>query len=272
VDKLKEDDFVSLEVSSFQLETIGKFKPEIALILNLSRNHLDRHKDMAEYIAAKKRIFMNQDESDFLVLNADDARVKEFGKEARAKKIYFKSGGGLNPNQAAVSAVAGILGISKEIVSCVFRDFKGIEHRMEYLCGTGPVRFINDSKATTAESTLWALRNIPDEVILIAGGRDKGVDYAIIREEARRKVRRLILIGEAKDKIAAALEGAVDIEKAATLEEAVEKANFFAKPKDTVLLSPMCSSFDMFRDYEERGRCFKQAVAGLRKKAKVNLS
>ncbi len=258
--KMKEDDFVSLEISSFQLETIRTFKPKIALILNITSNHLDRYKSMQEYIQAKKRIYLNQDASDYLVLNSDDSILKELAKEAKARLEFFSEEGELNPNQAAVLTVGSILGIEKQLCLDVFADFKGIEHRMEFVAEEDGVKFINDSKATTVESAIWALKNILEPIIWIAGGRDKGIDYRIIGNLARRKVKKAILIGEAKEKIKDALKDALSVEHAVTLEEAVRNAYSCAQPGDCILLSPMCSSYDMFSDYEERGRVFKKAV------------
>ena len=268
VSKMKEDDFVSLEVSSFQLEKIQAFKPKISVILNFSRNHLDRYKDMREYLKAKKRIFMNQDKDDYLVLNYQDPIRGELAKEAKAKVVYFSQDEDLNPNQSAVLAVASILGIGRELALNVFREFKGIEHRMEYFTEINNVKFINDSKATTVDSTIWALKNISCPVILIAGGRDKGSDYRPILDLIQKKVRDVILIGEAKEKIKDVLTGFLPIDEAQSLEEAVNAAFYKANSGDCVLLSPMCSSFDMFSNYEERGNCFKRAVQELLLKVK----
>ncbi|MEI6632090.1 MAG: Mur ligase family protein [bacterium] len=263
LDKLRPGDYVSLEVSSFQLEHINKFRPKIALILNLTRNHLDRYGNMQEYINAKKRIFMNQEKSDYLVLNGEDEELIKVGREARPRVIYFFKEEGLNPNQAAVLEVGSILGIEKELCLKVFADFKGLEHRMEEVAELNNVKFINDSKATTAESVIWAIENIKRPIVLIAGGRHKGIDYSMILESARKKVKKVILIGEARDIIADALGGSLALERADTMQEAVSKAFSIASPGDCVLLSPMCSSFDMFFDYEDRGRIFKEAVSSL---------
>jgi len=152
-----EDDFVSLEVSSFQLEHIRSFKPKISVILNFSRNHLDRYKNMEEYLEAKKRIFLNQDSSDFLISNAQDPVLKEAVSSCRAKKVFFSGENGISPNQSAVLAVASILNIEKDTCLKVFSEFKGLEHRLEYVAEIGGVKFINDSKATTVESCVMAL-------------------------------------------------------------------------------------------------------------------
>jgi len=266
VAKMGQGDFVVLEVSSFQLETIKDFKPKIALILNLTPNHLDRYSDMQEYLAAKKRIFLNQDHSDFLILNGLDAQSLGIAKQAASKVNFFTKESGLNPNQAAVFKVGQILGIDKQKMLDVFREFKGIEHRMEEVAVINKIKFINDSKATTADSAIWALNSISSPVILIAGGRDKGIDYGVIAQAAKNKVKQVVLIGEAKDKIASCLGGQFKIEKVDSLEEAVNKAYSFAGPGFSVLFSPMCSSYDMFADYEDRGRVFKKIVLDLAKK------
>jgi UDP-N-acetylmuramoylalanine--D-glutamate ligase len=271
VAKMSDKDYACLEVSSFQLERIKSFKPKIAVMLNFSRNHLDRHKDMREYLGAKKRIFLNQDKKDFLVLNGNDPILSGLAEEANSQVTYFYEGNGLNPNQAAVITVAAILGIERDICLKVFKEFKGLEHRFEYVAEVNGVRFINDSKATVAESTIWAIKNLPSGIILIAGGRDKGVNYAAILDAAKKKVRAIILIGEARKKIAEAVAGTLAVEEAASLKEAVIKAFEKASSGDSVLLSPMCSSFDMFSDYEERGRAFKEIVLDLAKnKESVN--
>lgn len=265
VHKMAKDDFVSLEISSFQLERIRNFKPKISVMLNFSKNHLDRYKDIEEYLDAKKRIFMNQEECDFLVLNERDPILRNLANEAKAKVIFFSESGELNPNQSAVVAVGSILGIDKNICLKVFSEFKGLEHRFEYVAEINNIKFINDSKATLVESTIWAIKNISTPVILIAGGKDKGVDYKGILDIAARKVKEVILIGEAKEKIKKEFKGFLSLDEASTLEEAVNKAYLKAKPGDSVLLSPMCSSFDMFSDYEERGNVFKKAVLNLAK-------
>ena len=263
VEKIAVGDFVALEVSSFQLEKIETFRPKIALLLNFSRNHLDRYKDMQDYLRAKKRIFMNQDKSDYLVLNKNDQTLKSLDKESKAKIVYFSESPDINPNQAAVLAVGEILGISKEIIYRVFAEFKGVQHRLEFVAEIGGVRFFNDSKATTVDSAVWALQNMSSPVVLIAGGRGKGNDYNTILNLAVQKVKEAVVIGEAALQIRDAFLKFFPVEKAGTLPEAVNIAYKKAVPGDCVLFSPMCKSFDMFSDYEERGRVFKQAVQEL---------
>ncbi|MFA5090139.1 MAG: Mur ligase family protein [Candidatus Omnitrophota bacterium] len=269
VENIGAGDFVSLEVSSFQLENIQAFKPKIAIILNISRNHLDRYKNMSDYLAAKKRIFMRQDAGDYLVLNQDEPLLGGIKQEARSKIVYFLEGAGFNANQAAVAAAGSLLGVSRGVMDKVFRDFKGIEHRMEYVTQVNGIRFVNDSKSTTVEATVWALKNMRHPVILIAGGREKGNDYSSILPWAREKIKSLILIGEAKERIRKALGAVIPLEDAASLPEAVRMAFLKAASGDCILLSPMCKSFDMFANYEERGTIFKTAVFALSKEQAV---
>jgi len=263
VGKMEEKDYVSLEVSSFQLEKIDTFRPKVAAILNLSRNHLDRYNNMEDYLKAKKRIFKNQESSDFLVLNEDDPFTRNLGPEAKAKAVYFKAEGGLNANQSAAMAIAGILGIGKDIVLNVFKDFKGVEHRMEEVLTLNGIKFINDSKSTTTQATVWALNSLSGPVVLIAGGREKGNDYREVLELARGKVKAAVLIGEAQERISKAFNGAIDVDKALTLDEAVKKAVNLLPGGGCLLFSPMCKSFDMFSNYEERGKAFKSIALKL---------
>ncbi len=265
VSRMSCDDFVSLEVSSFQLEKIVTFKPKVSVILNFSRNHLDRYLDMKGYLEAKKRIFMNQDNNDYLVLNSQDNFVNDLEKITGPKVVYFSEGEGLNPNQAAALTVGSLLGIEKELCFKVFDDFKGVEHRLEFVEEVNGIKFINDSKATTVDSTVWALKNVTGPVILIAGGREKGNDYTLILELVKEKVKEVILIGEAKERIKAALDGIIATRQAPSLEEAVRQAFAGARRGCVVLFSPMCKSFDMFNDYEHRGKVFKQAIYALAK-------
>jgi len=271
VEQMQAGDFVVLEISSFQLETIKDFKPKIAVILNLTANHLDRYNDIQEYLDAKKRIFINQDSKDFLVLNADDPVLGAVACLAKSKVVFFAQEDNLNPNQSAVTAVGRILGLESVEMQKVFKEFKGIEHRMEEVAEICGVKFINDSKATTADSAIWAISNIAAPVIIIAGGRHKKIDYRVILDVAKNKVIHAFLIGEAKDIIARDLsQGDFPIDKMNTLKEAVTGAYYRAKPGCVVLFSPMCSSYDMFTDYEERGRVFKRIVLDLAQEVKAH--
>jgi UDP-N-acetylmuramoylalanine--D-glutamate ligase len=263
VSRLSASDFVVLEVSSFQLEKIRTFKPLIALITNLNPNHLDRYKDLREYTDAKKRVFMNQGPEDYLVLNSLDPVVSGFAAEARSQAVYFGASADLNPNQSAVASAASILGIDNSVCMEVFRSFKGLEHRMEEVARIGDITFINDSKATTVESAIWALQNIPSRAVLIAGGKDKGLDYSLILGLAQKKLRSAVLIGQARRLIRNAFSGKVPVEDAVDMRDAVIRAYRRAQPGDCVILSPMCASYDMFADYEDRGRVFKSIVKEL---------
>ena len=278
-------DYVVLEVSSFQLESLldpisdGRdhdpadmwhvkgFKPHIALILNFNENHLDRHKDLEEYLAAKKKIFLNQDEGDYLVLNEAQPEIRALASQAKSRAVYFKAPAGdpliTNPNYSAAMAVGKILNVSTKACQDVFKGFKGVEHRLERVRRFNGVEYINDSKATTAQSALWALENIRQPIVMICGGRDKNIEFSVLAGPVRQKVKKMLVIGEARAKIRRAFEGLVDLEECDGLEQAVGKARQSACEGDCVLLSPMCASFDMFKDFEERGRVFKDIVGRL---------
>ncbi|MFC1592455.1 UDP-N-acetylmuramoyl-L-alanine--D-glutamate ligase [Candidatus Omnitrophota bacterium] len=257
---MQSEDFVSLEVSSFQLETIKSFKPAISVILNFSPDHLDRYPDIDAYLTAKSRIFMNQDAADYLVLNYDDVVVRGLARKSNAKVVYFDQKTHFNPNFAAVVAVASILGIDRNLCEDVFGRFPGLPHRLEQVAQFQQREFINDSKATNLDAVAFALKSIHSDVILIAGGKDKGSDYTRIKDLVRSKARSLIVIGEARNKIKQALGASLPVREASGLREAVEFAFQASRPGDCILLSPMCSSFDMFRNYEHRGEVFKKAV------------
>ncbi|MBM3252544.1 MAG: UDP-N-acetylmuramoyl-L-alanine--D-glutamate ligase, partial [Candidatus Omnitrophica bacterium] len=197
IPKIKKQDLVALEVSSFQLETIDKFKPKVAVFLNFSCNHLDRYNNMQEYLSAKKRIFKNQDAKDWAVLNYLDKTTRGVSKETRSQVLFFnhkdkKGNAELNSNQLAVLAVAKIFGINKDKCLEVFRKFRGIEHRLELVRTIGGVDFVNDSKSTTVDSAIWALSNINKPIVMIAGGKDKGSDFSIIKNLIKEKVKELI--------------------------------------------------------------------------------
>ena len=262
---MKEDDLVSLEVSSFQLENITNFKPKVAALLNFSQNHLDRHKDMQEYLDAKKRIFMNQDKEDWAVLNYDYPEVRGLSAGIKSKVLYFnkvkeEEDFKLNSNYRAAIAIGSIFGVSQDICITIFKKFKGIEHRFEYVRTVNGVDFINDSKATTVEAAIWALNNLNKPAIMIAGGRDKGMDFSAIKNLLKEKVKKLVLVGETRQKIKKTLGDAVETKEVETLDEAVSFAYGDASDGDCVLLSPMCASFDMFVNFEQRGKVFKDIV------------
>lgn len=260
---LKSTDYVVLEVSSFQMESIIQFKPHVAVLLNFSQNHLDRHKDMQEYFDAKRRIFMNQDAGDFAVLNFKDELVAGLADKVKSKVVYFnegKAGRWLNPNYMAAQAVGRILGIDEMVSDWVFANFKGVEHRLELVRTINGVEFINDSKSTTVEAGRWALENITKPIVIICGGRDKHADFTVLRDLVKKKIKKMITIGEARPVLAAVFKNSASTEECDSLEEAVRCAQKAAAPGDAVILSPMCASFDMFNNYEHRGQVFKEIV------------
>lgn len=265
---MKSDEYVSLEVSSFQLEKIKAFHPKVAVILNVTPDHMDRYASMDEYYQAKKRICENQDTRDCLIINGKDAYLEKMAEGVKPRVVFFDRLGfktEFNQNQLAVLAVAKVLGIKEEVVLSVFNIFKGVEHRMEYAGELDGVEFINDSKATNIDSTVWALNNIKKPAVLIAGGREKGSNFSSLKGLIRQKVKFVVLIGEAAEKIYEAWKEVLPCHKTGSLKEAVALAYQNAQTGDCVLLSPMCKSFDMFTDYEHRGRVFKEAVDHLRR-------
>ncbi len=297
-------DIYATELSSFQLEGIESFRPFVATVLNLTPDHLDRYADFDAYIRAKKRIFVNQQASDFAVLNADDPRTAaiaaevnsqvvlfsrdtepEHGVFVRGSAILFREHGseqellstgdiGLKgahnlENVLAACALALLAGASPASLRIAVRGFKGVEHRLERVAAIGGVEYFNDSKATNVDATIKSLQAFPGNIHLIAGGRDKGADFAVLEPLVRERVRHLVLIGEAAGKIRDALGAVVDTSEAASLPEAVALCSRHARPGDVVLLAPACASYDMFRDYEHRGRVFKQTVLDLMKAAET---
>ncbi|MFH1562405.1 MAG: UDP-N-acetylmuramoyl-L-alanine--D-glutamate ligase [Nitrospirota bacterium] len=295
VDKIDKSHLVVVEISSFQLETIKDFRPNIAVFLNFTPDHLDRHKDLDNYLKTKARLFENQTSEDFMVLNANDSAIMEVSQQFKAKPVYFssdkrdfKDGVWVEGNQImsrfngkennicqsqdiilpgthnlenalASIGVSLILNIELEAVRKTLKEFKGVEHRLEEIACINGVRFINDSKATNVDSVIVALKSFNEPIILIAGGRGKGCDYSRLNFLLAEKVKALILLGEAKDKIASQV-NFNNIFKVQDLHEAVQLSYELAKPNNVVLLSPACASYDMFKNFEERGRVFKEAV------------
>jgi UDP-N-acetylmuramoylalanine--D-glutamate ligase len=256
-------DAVALEVSSFQLEGIHAFKPRVAAILNVTPDHLDRYKDVAAYLEAKVRVTMNQGSGDTLVLNYRDPALRALTSRTKAKVVFFNKEPwekAFNENQMAVIAIVGAMGVSRSVAEEVFRTFKGVEHRLEFVRDLDGVTYVNDSKATNIDSTIWALKNTKPPVVLIAGGREKGSDFSSILDLVKRTVRHAVLVGESKEKIAEAWKGHISFTVVTTFEEAVRTAQTTARTGEVVLFSPMCKSFDMFTDYEHRGRTFKELV------------
>ncbi len=283
-----------VEISSFQLEAIEDFRPRIAVLLNITEDHLDRYPTYNDYIGAKVRIFVNQNSGDTAVLNSDDPIVMRFGERIKARKFLFTLKGKLDEgafsngrtislrwagkeekyslaktplkgihnveNMTAALSAARIFGCSKRAIQNALDRFQGLEHRLEFVREMEGVRFYNDSKGTNVGSVVKSLQSFSEPVILIAGGKDKNGDLSPLQELIRKRVKHLILIGEAKERMNRELGGLTDTVIAKSLEEAVLLARQRAKGGEVVLLSPACSSFDMFKDYKERGRIFKEAV------------
>ncbi|MBU4342768.1 MAG: UDP-N-acetylmuramoyl-L-alanine--D-glutamate ligase [Candidatus Omnitrophica bacterium] len=264
IGRIKKDSIVVLEVSSFQLERIKTFKPKSSIILNISDNHLDRYKDIEEYVGLKKRVFLNQDKGDIVFLNGRDKLLREISQDIKARVELFdtyKDFGNRfnirNENFLAAMSMASLEGVNESVMLDVISRFKGIEHRLEYAGSRDGIDFINDSKATTVSSVEWALRSLDGRIILIMGGRYKGGDFGRLKAFLDKKVDLVIAIGEASPEIKGHLNGYRDLVEGKDLEDAVGIAFKRAKKGHKILLSPGCSSFDMFKNYEERGRAFK---------------
>ncbi|MBF0512046.1 MAG: UDP-N-acetylmuramoyl-L-alanine--D-glutamate ligase [Candidatus Omnitrophica bacterium] len=258
---LKPSDTVVLEISSFQLESTTYFKPHVAVWTNFSQNHLDRHRDLEEYFQAKLKIFTNQDSNDFAILNFQDDAHRQLVGKLKAKVVFFKKEEIIdNPNYLAALETARVLGISEEISRRVFADFKGVEHRLEFVRELHGVEFINDSKSTTVEAGRWALERTKKPMVMICGGLDKHLDYSPLRTLVAHKVKHMIAIGQARFIMKSTFGDLVDVDVFNSLEEAVKAAQLVAHQGQSVLFSPMCASFDMFNDYEHRGRVFKEIV------------
>ena len=298
VDKSREDHLYVTEISSFQLEYIHEFRAALALILNLSGNHIDWHGDMESYAAAKKKLLLGQKAGDAAVLNREDARIWGWNGDAasavhgfsskrpvrrgafvRDSWIVFRDGkeedrilpvseiklpGRHNlENVMAAAAAARICGVVPSRIRASVRGFRGLEHRLEPVAVIRGVSFVNDSKATTVDATLKALASFSRPVVLVLGGKDKGSDFRPLRRAVRRGVKSIVLVGLAKEKIRAALAGTAPMVEVRTYPEVVRAAAAAASAGDVVLLAPACTSWDMFRDFEERGRVFKREVRRL---------
>ena len=265
IKNLRRDSVAVLEVSSFQLANIQTFRPHIAVLLNLTDNHYDWHGTFQAYADAKWNIFKNQMPEDFAILNADDAETKKRESNVRAKKKYFKSTSSENPNYEACLEVAQIFKLNEVLCRKLLKEFRGIEHRMENVNFGDGVNYINDSKSTTIASLGWALDRMNKKVVLIMGGLHKGGDFSQLQNKVKEKVKSLVVIGKASLEIEHVFRAFVSVQKAASLEDALRIARSQSKIGDTILFSPACASFDMFRDYEDRGRQFKEIVARLQK-------
>ncbi len=268
---------VVLELSSFQLEDSPTLRPTVAVVLNIHANHLDRHGNIEAYVKAKENIFRNQKKTDLLVLNGDDARVRAMAKKTRSRVVFFSSKDKLifRPercvlrgahnflNMAAVSAVARALRVPAAKLRKTLEAFKTLEHRIEPIGEVGGVKFVNDSKSTTVDSTRMALLAVDGPVVLIAGGRDKGAPFGELESLLREKLRAAVLYGEAREKIAAIWKALPCVRTEKDFRAAVRLAFAQAKKGDTVLLSPMCTSFDQFNSFEERGETYRHVVKEL---------
>jgi UDP-N-acetylmuramoylalanine--D-glutamate ligase len=291
-----------VETSSFQLETIDTFHPWIAVMLNFSPDHLDRHPDVDAYGRAKARIFENQDDGDWAVINADDPSVLELARRGRASRRCFARhaaiaegvviedewiverrsgatarliplgavhliGPHLVDDVMAAAAVGVVAGAAPAAMAAAVDRFEGLEHAMELVAVVGGVQFVNDSKATNVESALRSIESFERGLVPIIGGRFKGGDLGLLRRPLGARATAVIAIGEAGPLVRRTLAGAVAVHDAGSLEEAVAKAYALAQPEGVVLLAPACSSFDMFQDYAERGRRFKEEVARIATRA-----
>lgn len=294
----KKDELLIAEVSSFQLETISEFKPKGAAILNLTPDHLDRHGNMKNYLAAKSGIYQNQSGSDFLVLNYDDEKLRQLDID-RPQKIYFsrqqevqgvfvkddvmyanfrgqeeriisvkdiKIPGGHNlENALAATALALAMNVPSYSIAHTLRTFSGVPHRLEYVAEINGIQYINDSKGTNPDSTIKALEAYPEPIVLIAGGKNKGSNFRELALKIKEKVKYLVLVGKASSEIASAVEevGYKKYILVDSFSDTVQVATSHAQTGDIVLLSPACASWDMFVNYEQRGNLFKELVLHL---------
>ncbi len=254
----KKNDLIVLEISSFQLETIIEFKPYLAALLNIEPNHLDRHPTFQDYFEAKMNIFRNQQKNDWAVVNKNIEGLNAIEKKIKSQIVHFSSEFE-NQNLSCVYRIASIFSLGKIECLKVFNNFKGIPHRLQVIKTINNVTFVNDSKSTNPSSTIWAFRNIKGPIILIAGGKDKGVDYSAIIPHLK-NVKKINLFGQAAGKIEKALKEHIDTQIFSSLTEVINASFKDAGTKATVLFSPMCSSFDMFSNYMERGRKFIETV------------
>ena len=306
VEQTNNDTIAVVELSSFQLELIETFRPNISVFLNLTSDHLDRHHTFEAYGRAKARIFENQTEADSAVLNADDSAATPLapskphvywfsrkqrmaqGAFMRENEIIFRQSGdeevilnlqeiplmGAHNVENVLAAVAAtrLAGAEPAAIAKGVRSFAGVEHRLEFVAEIGGVRYYNDSKATNVDATLKALDAFPGRILIVLGGKDKGNDYTVLQRPLREKAVLALLIGAAAEKIERQIAGSVAIERAGTIERAVEIASHAARPGDVVLLAPACASFDQFQNYEHRGRVFKDLVHLLERQAASTIS
>ncbi|SRR5581483_7390465 len=297
VETSRPDQWNVLELSSFQLETISDFRAHIAVALNVTQNHLDRHHTFERYSNAKARLFETQQAGDYAILNADDPTCVSYAARTAAAPLWFSGSRPVTPglwtaegkiwfddqlvmkttdvpirgrhnveNVMAAAAAARLAGVSLQQIAAAVRSFRAVEHRLEFVRTVGGVDYYNDSKATSVDATLKALDAFPGGLWVILGGKDKDSDYTPLREPLAAKAKAVLLIGAAAAKIGAQLNGAVPLIRSERLEQAVQQAHSAARPGDTVLLAPACASFDQFQSFEHRGRVFKQVVQQLEDK------
>jgi len=288
------DQWNVLELSSFQLETIERFRAHIGVCVNVTPDHLDRHHTFENYVAAKGRLFETQQQGDFAVLNADDQTCVGYASRTRATPVWFSFQRAGQPgmyadsrqvfydgtpflavaeiplrgrhnveNVMAAAAAAHLAGVPLETIAAAVKSFPGVEHRIEFVRKLDGVDFYNDSKATNVDATQKAIDAFPGGLWIILGGKDKGSDYTVLREPLRQKAKAVLLVGAAAPKIKAHLGDAVRLIEAGTIADAVRAAWREAAAGDTILLAPACASFDQFTGYEQRGRVFKELVRAL---------
>lgn len=302
VDQVGQDGAAILEISSFQLDHIQTFKPKVSVWLNITPDHLDRYDHSYEkYIASKCRIFENQGKGDVLLYNADDEterayvhklapsgvnklpftvrakvdegafvqdghmKIRMQGADSDVIAVHQVSIRGMHNlyNAMAATLAASVMGISTASIRATLKNFKGVEHRLEFVRTVNGVVYVNDSKATNVDSVWYALQSFDKPIVLLLGGRDKGNDYSRLFDPVKKHVKAIVAIGESADKVINAFGGVASVTKAASMSEAVCNAAVLAAPGDVVLLSPACASFDWFENYEHRGRVFKQLVVEL---------
>ena len=301
IEESTDDTWSVLEVSSFQLESTEEFRPKIAVILNITPDHLDRHGSFEAYARAKERIFAAQSADDFVVLNADNTRASEAAARSKAKVYWFsieqpvrqgawvadgyvvyRSAPGAEiervmphakiplkgehnvENVLAAVTASRLAGVGVDAIARAVEKFQAVEHRLEYVATVHGVEYFNDSKATNVDATAKAVAAFSNGIHLILGGKDKGSDYTTLSQLLRDRVRAIYTIGTAAEKIESQLRGVVSIHSCGTLDVAVARATEAAHPGEVILLAPACSSFDQFENYEHRGRVFKDLVNRMR--------
>ncbi len=285
VDHKEKADVVVAELSSFQLDTIDTFRPKVSVLLNITEDHMDRYADLETYAASKGRIFTNQQESDTAVLNGSDPLTVKITKHIKAKKRFFyhdestdNTSSDLNlldfyvpglpgkhniENASAAALAAMSIGCSLKGIQAALNNFKGLPHRLEYVKTINDIRFFDDSKATNIDAVARAIDAFDAPIVLIIGGRSKGARFNDLSERVSKKIKQLIVIGEAKKNIISALGRYTKTHASDSMQDAVIAAYQSAAPGDIVLLSPACSSFDMFRSYAHRGEIFQKTVGNL---------